>query len=249
MNLNNKVTLIDNMGSDLTVCNSARVSFNKESEWAFYDCKDEPAVYDDGSFSREVFQTCKKKLCEKDEKLIRYLASHKHWTPFAHPQITLRIKAPIPIRTQFFKHKQGFVENEQSRRYISEDPEFYEPKWRTKPTGGAKQGSDDFLCEKNPSTADLSSISYQSAIRQCIKSYHYLLDGGIAPEQARFVLPQGMYTEWYWTGSLFAYARFYNLRIDSSAQWEIREYAKKIASIIEPIYPISWKALVANENN
>ena len=206
------VELVDHMGSDLTVANAARVSF---------------------SIHKEKFE-------DKDAKLINYLAKHNHWTPFAHPQITLRIKAPISIRTQCFKHKQGFVENEVSRRYVATEPEFYEPTWRTKPTGGAKQGSEDFMVREG---AAISSISYGRAINQCLKSYNYLLKRGVAPEQARFVLPQGMYTEWYWTGSLAAYARVYKLRIDTHAQWEVQEYAKAIGEIIEPFFPVSWSAL------
>jgi thymidylate synthase (FAD) len=169
--------------------------------------------------------------------LIRYLAKNNHWTPFAHPQITLRIKAPISIRTQFFKHKQGFVENEVSRRYISDKPEFYKPHWRSKPENGAKQGSEDFM--EQPS-AQIATIQYRRLMNHALKTYDSLLKRGVAPEQARFVLPQGMYTEWYWTGSLFAYARFYKLRIHEHAQWEIRQYAEEISNIIKPLYPISW---------
>ena len=208
------VELVDHMGSDLTVANAARVSFSQH--------KDE--------------------LDGKDEKLIGYLAKHNHWTPFAHPQITLRVKAPISIRTQLYKSKQGLVENEVSRRYVSTEPEFYEPRWRSKPTDGAKQGSDDFMITEN---AAISSISYGRAINQCMKSYNYLLDRGVAPEQARFVLPQGMYTEWYWTGSLAAYARVCKLRTDSHAQWEVQEYAKGISNIIRSLFPVSWKCLTS----
>jgi len=206
------VELVDSMGSDLTVVNAARVSF---------------------STHKEEFE-------DKDEKLIKYLATHNHWTPFAHPQIMLRVKAPVSIRTQLYKHKIGMVENEVSRRYVSIEPEIYNPQWRTKPTGGAKQGSEDFMVREG---AAISSISYARAINQCLKSYHYLLKRGVAPEQARFVLPQGMYTEFYWTGSLAAYARIYKLRIDPHAQWEVGEYAKAIGEIIEPLFPVSWVAL------
>jgi len=177
-------------------------------------------------------------LSVKDQKLIRYLAKHNHWTPFAHPQITLRIKAPISVRTQFFKHKQGFVENEISRRYVSFEPDFYRPTWRGKPTNGAKQGSEDFI-QVAPNTSSL----YDQAIAAAMYAYNTLLEDGVAPEQARFVLPQGMYTEWYWTGSLAAYARFYSQRIDIHAQWEIRQYAEKIGKIISPLFPVSWKEL------
>ena len=204
------VELVEHMGNDLTVVNAARVYFANHKE----------------------------KFEDKDVGLIKYLAEHGHWTPFAHPQITLRIKAPVSIRTQFFKHKQGFVENEISRRYVSFEPEFYHPEWRGKPTGTAKQGSEDFI-EVDRGT----EIGYNNALRTCIFAYNQLIEKGVAPEQARFVLPQGMYTEWYWTGSLAAYARFYEQRIDDHAQWEIREYAKHIGKIVLGLFPISWKHL------
>ena len=229
------VELMDHMGSDLTVCNAARVSFNKESEWgldfdAIARLKSCPYDKDDVRM-----------LKEKDEKLIRYLAKHNHWTPFAHPQITLRVKAPVSIRTQFFKHKQGFVENEISRRYVSYEPEFYSPTWRGKPTDGAKQGSEDFITEET--RTNLYDAIYRESYETAVHVYNTLIEKGIAPEQARFVLPQGMYTEWYWTGSLAAYARFYKQRKDDHAQWEIREYANAVGKIIEPYFPVSWKHL------
>ena len=231
------VDLVDCMGSDLTVCNAARVSFANETEWGVDEAAKKRLEDSGYHFSNE----CIKKLKEKDKKLIKYLAKHSHWTPFAHPQITLRIKAPISIRTQFFKHKQGFVENEISRRYVTFDPEFYTPAWRGKPTSGAKQGSEDFLEREDVAISD---ISYNRAVKECMKSYDYLIKRGIAPEQARFVLPQGMYTEWYWTGSLAAYARFYKQRSEEHAQWEIREYANAIGTLLSPLFPVSWKALI-----
>lgn len=223
------VELVDYMGSDLTVVNAARVSFNKESDW------DSEQHW---SGSRE------RKLSVKDSKLIRYLAEHNHWTPFAHPQITLRIKAPISIRTQLFKHKVGFTENEISRRYVSFEPDLYYPYFRGKPTNGAKQGSDDFISD--PKTKEVVDKKYREAAEKCIDIYDELLEAGVAPEQARFVLPQGVYTEWWWTGSLSAYARVYKQRIDSHAQWEVREYAKAIGEIIEPLFPESWTVLTGN---
>ena len=232
------VDLVDCMGSDLTVCNAARVSFDSESEWGIDESAKKRLEESGSHFSNE----CIKQLKEKDVKLIKYLATHNHWTPFAHPQITLRVKAPVSIRTQLYKSKQGLVENEVSRRYVSTEPEFYEPRWRSKSTNGAKQGSDDFMVTED---AAVSSCSYNRAINQCMKSYNYLLRCGVAPEQARFVLPQGMYTEWYWTGSLAAFARVYKLRIDSHAQWEVQEYAKAIGEIIEPLFPVSWKCLTS----
>ena len=207
------VQYVSHMGDDLTVANAARVSFNKVSE----------------------------EFVDKDTKLIKYLAKHNHWTPFAHPQITLRMKAPISIRTQLFKHKQGFVENEISRRYVSDEPEIYNPRWRTSPTNGAKQGSEDFL--KYGETWDMCGAIYDIAIKSSVFSYNMLIEKGIAPEQARFVLPQGTYTEWWWTGSLAAYARVCKLRSDSHAQWEVQQYSKAISTIVRPLFPVSWDAL------
>ena len=211
------------MGDDLTVVNVARVSFNKESEWGEFDANGNGI------------------LSERDEKLIRYLAKHKHWTPFAHPQISLRIKAPIFIRTQLFKHKVGFVENEVSRRYVSDPPTVYYPRWRGKPTNGAKQGSEDFM----PIDEEYNTVNrhYEFTVKEALQTYDELLKRGVAPEQARSVLPQGTYTEWWWTGSLSAFARVYHQRIDSHAQWEVRQYAEAIAKIIQPLFPVSWKTL------
>ena len=230
---NGHVHLVDHMGSDLTVVNAARVSFDNESEWA----------EDDGD---------EWVLNDRDEKLIRYLAKHNHWTPFAHPQITLRIKAPVSIRTQFFKHKQGFVENEISRRYVDETPEFYHPKWRHRPDGNAKQGSDGWLecIDGGGETSGGFSThalyrSYQFHMKSSMNLYQELIESNVAPEQARFCLPQAMYTEWFWTGSLAAYARFYKQRIDDHAQWEIQQYADAVGKIINPLFPVSWKELTA----
>jgi thymidylate synthase (FAD) len=213
------------MGSDLTIVNAARVSFNKESAW---------------DTDREGNQ----QLSDKDFKLIRYLAEHQHWTPFAHPQITLRIKAPISIRTQFFKHKIGFVENEISRRYVSYEPDVYQPFWRGKPVGGAKQGSEEFI--KDEKFKNIFEKKYKDVTQSAIEAYNYMIDNGVAPEQARFILPQGAYTEWWWTGSLSAYARVYSQRIDPHAQWEIREYSKAIDVLIRPLFPESWDVLTSN---
>jgi thymidylate synthase (FAD) len=207
------VQYVSHMGNDLTVVNAARVSFHKESA----------------------------EFGGKDEKLISYLAKHNHWTPFAHPQITLRIKAPISIRTQLFKHKQGFVENEVSRRYVVEEPEVYLPRWRTAPTDGAKQGSSGQM-EINDDY-NTCNRAYMLVIEEAMHTYNMLLERGVAPEQARFVLPQGTYTEWWWTGSLAAYARVCKLRSDSHAQWEVREYSNGIGMIIRNLFPVSWAAL------
>jgi thymidylate synthase (FAD) len=224
------VEYVDHLGNDLTVVNAARVSFNKESDW---DSEPNWTGYR------------KQKLSDRDRKLIKYLATHKHWTPFAHPQITLRIKAPIFVRTQLFKHKVGFTENEVSRRYVSDPPTVYMPRWRGKPINGAKQGSEDFM----PIDEDYNTVNrhYEMTVKEALLTYDELLKRGVAPEQARAVLPQGTYTEWWWTGSLSAYARVFSQRSDPHAQWECRQYAEGIHTIIQPLFPHSWAALTGKE--
>ena len=208
-----KAEYVDHLGTDRTVANAARVSFDKHHDM----------------------------LEESDLKLIKYLASHNHWTPFAHPQIQLRMTAPVFVRTQCFKHKQGFVENEVSRRYVDDDPVFYSPSsWRSRPVDGAKQGSGhDPLEEDQP----YFNSNYQDFIADALDMYKYLIEMGVAPEQARMVLPQSMCTSWYWTGSLSAYARFYKQRTDPHAQKEIQDLAVMVGEIIEPLFPYSWAAL------
>lgn len=163
-----------------------------------------------------------------------------HWTPFAHTAISLRMKAPIPIRTQCFKHKQGLVENEESRRYISSTPEIFIPEFRMKPEGSIKQGSGGL----HPDNAMWQEL-YSSSVGTALATYNRMLKAGIAPEQARMVLPQGAMVNWVWTGNLLAFANFYNKRSDSHAQGEIQELAALVKEIIEPLFPVSWKALTA----
>jgi thymidylate synthase (FAD) len=231
------VQYVSHMGDDLTVVNAARVSFNKQSDWEL-DQEAKTRLDETNSF---YWEEDLYRIGEKDKKLIKYLAEHNHWTPFAHPQITLRIRAPISIRTQFFKHKQGFVENEISRRYVIDEPEIYNPQWRSKPSNGAKQGSDDFIL--NEDKLAICDSFYKTVASESIKVYNRLIENGVAPEQARFVLPQGTYTEWWWTGSLAAYARVCKQRSDPHAQWEIREYASAIKEMIAPLFPVSWDYL------
>lgn len=209
-----KAEYVNHMGDDLMVANAARVSFHKHKD----------------------------QFDEADRKLLGYLAKNGHWTPFAHPQISVRVAAPVPIRTQFFKHKQGFVENEVSRRYVDDEPIYFTPtKWRKRPTNGAKQGSSDE--EFTFDEALELDYTYANALVHADMAYHKLIEMGVAPEQARFVLPQAMITEWYWTGSLAAFARFYNQRTDPHAQQEIQDLAKPIGEIIRPLFPVSWTAL------
>lgn len=231
------------MGDDLLVVDAARVSFAKES-WYIdreYIPNKEHRRYHEwlAYFDHMQLVAPEKTLSLEDYSLIHFLAEHGHWTPFAHPQITLVMQAPVPIRTQCFKHKQGFVENEESRRYIKSTPELFIPDtFRTKPDK-AKQGSGGVHPE-----SELFLDKYAEACYDNIELYEEMIAKGIAPEQARFVLPQGCEVEWYWTGSLAAFARFCKQRMDGHAQHEIRELAFQVSQLIRPHYPVSWAALL-----
>lgn len=221
-----KAEYIDHMGTDLSVVNAARVSFDKVSEW-------QEITSDNGDTACLV-------LPDADAKLIRYLAKHDHWTPFAHTAISLRMSAPVPIRTQCFKHKQGLVENEESRRYISTTPTLFVPDaFRAAPTNGAKQGSGGV----HP-LSHVWKVEYKQICEAAIDQYEYMIREGVCPEQARFVLPQGCEVQWIWTGNLYAFANFYLKRTDPHAQKEIRDLAEAVGQIIAPLYPVSWAALV-----
>lgn len=216
-----KAELVDYMGDDLSVVNAARVSFDKVSEW-------------DG------MPYGPKHLSDADTRLINYLARNNHWTPFAHTSISLRMSAPVPIRTQCFKHKQGFVENEESRRYISSRPDVFMPDvLRSAPVGNVKQGSGETHYD---STEWL--LVYKRKTKDAVDTYMEMIQDGVCPEQARFILPQGCIVNWIWTGNLASYARFYKERTYDKAQKEVQELARMVADIIKPLYPVSWAALV-----
>ena len=208
------VELIDWSGSDTTVVNAARVSFDKEV----------------GLFRPD-----------KDGKLLTYLAQHEHFTPFTHCTITVREAVPVFVARQRFKHTIGFSYNEVSRRYVDSAPEIFYPNWRKRPEGSVKQGSGDLVDKIVQEDAD---DWYCNAMDTALSAYNHLLEICIAPEQARMVLPQSMYTEYYVTGSLYAFARAYKLRSDKHAQKEIQELASFWNQIMSGLYPYSWKALI-----
>ena len=207
-----RVELIDSMGNDLTVVNAARVSMDKHHD----------------------------EFTEGDARLIAYLAKHDHWTPFAHPQATFRIEAPIFVSNQLKRHQIGFALNEVSRRYVDSEPEFYQIKWRLRPEGNIKQGSGGAAVMRQALWAE----TQRKAEKEALIAYKTLIREGAAPEQARAVLPQSMYTSWYWTGSLFAWARLGRQRLNAHAQGETRELAEQIAPHMAGLFPVSWTALV-----
>jgi len=211
-----QVTYIDHMGSDLSVVNAARVSFGKKSDWL-------PRVHNGEA----------KALSAKDCRLIMYLAKHKHKSPFNHAFATFHVKAPIFVARQLVKHEY-MPWNEISRRYVDEEPELYEaPIWRGR-SDDKKQGSEGEVKSN-------ANIFYHN--NQSLMVYKQLLDEGVAPEQARMVLPQSMMTEWYWSGSLFAFAKMCSLRCKDDTQVETRVVADAIDEEMENLYPISWEAL------
>lgn len=227
------------MGDDVRVANAARVSFAKESEWSFREVHD--FTLEPGGVSY-AFETV---LSEKDQKLIKYLATHDHFTPFTHVMITMRETVPIFVARQRFKHTIGFSYNEESRRYVSSDPTFFVPDVWRKAAENKKQGSSDETVEYSGGMS--IDLLYKAQVGACNAMYKAFIEAGVAPEQARMVLPQSMYTSYYVTGSLAAWARAYRLRIDPHAQKEIQDLAKQWDDIISgiPEMKYSWEALTA----
>ena len=189
------------------------------------------------SFARES-----KKFSDGDARLLDYLARHKHWTPFSHVMITVVEKVPIFVARQRFKHMVGFTYNEVSRRYVDDDPQFLNMfgTWRARPEGSVKQGSGGLVEDQNR----LDEI-YTDVCDTAFNSYSKALKT-VAPEQARALLPQAMMTEYYVTGSLYAFANAYNQRIDTHAQKEIQDLAKRWGEIIDPLFPVSWNVLTGD---
>ena len=261
-----KATYIDHMGTDLSVVNAAKVSFGKRSEWEVtYDC---PEFCGRNILSKQdqrliqflargctsgdwenIMQSVAECSSEEGQKivydedlegLLNYIRRMpSHWSPFAHTAITLHLKMPIFVARQIMKHTTGIEYNEVSRRYVDSEPEFYVPDvWRKK-ADNVKQGSSDESVDyaTMPSNLPAQAMEYMGEV------YQRMLEEGIAPEQARMVLPQSMYTEVIATGNLYAWANLYIQRNDSHAQKETQDLAKQIGEIIQPLYPVSWKEL------
>uniref|UniRef100_A0A6C0JP98 Thymidylate synthase n=1 Tax=viral metagenome TaxID=1070528 RepID=A0A6C0JP98_9ZZZZ len=209
------VELLEVFGDDLTVVNAARVSFAKESHY----------------------------LSGGDARLIQYLADHNHITPFFHPQARFRLKMPIFVAREWFRHQIGFARNEISRRYVDSDPEFWLPTELRERDINKKQGSKDTIISNNEYCIDMM----QKHNQQSLSLYRFLLNNKVCPEQARAVLPQCMMTEFIETGSLAAYARLYKLRTDPNAQREIQDLASSVGELLAERFPISWSALTSCE--
>lgn len=220
------VDYVDKLGTDLTVVNAARVSFDKKSDWGGIRMGSLPE--DSGVFMKA-----------EDTKLLKYLADHDHWSPFAHAQIQLRITAPIFVARQLVKHQIGLVWNEVSRRYVADEPTFFLPQvWRGQPIDGAKQGSHGEII------LTLGRITQMEVfLEDSIRLYNGLMSDGVCGEQARMFLPQNMMTSWYWTGSLYACARVCTQRLDPHAQGETRDVAKHIDAICGEHFPNAWEQL------
>lgn len=232
-----EVTLLKRMGDDLSVVNAARVSFDKESSWSFDYEKDES------------------ELPTADTKLIAYLAKHNHWSPFSHAFASFRIKAPLFVARQLGKHQVGLAWNEVSRRYVDSEPEFFLPTYWREKADSVKQGSSeakvgefkafDAYGDKYDTTPESAA---EWAAEVCLNTYKNLLTAGVCPEQARMILPQNTMTEWIWSGSLYAFARVCNLRLDSHTQRETQEVVREIYKHLRELFPVSVAALVKDEH-
>jgi thymidylate synthase (FAD) len=206
-----KVELLETFGNDLTVVNAARVSLGKHAD----------------------------EFTEKDGKLIKYLADHEHTSPFFHPQLRFRLKMPIWMAREWFRHTIGFSRNEVSRRYVDDPPTFHIPEFRTR-APGKKQGSNDDVHPDNAIYREFLG----SQVSGAMLAYQTMLNNNIPPEQARMVLPQNMMTEFIETGSLAAYARLCHLRMRPDAQAEIRGVAGQVSELVKTAFPVSWAALI-----
>ena len=225
-----EVTYISHMGDDVTVVNAARVSFGKKSK---YECTD--------------LIKGKWELKPADVKLIKYLAEHNHKSPFNHAFATFHVKAPIFVARQLQKHEY-MPWNEVSRRYVDSDPDLYYPPndvWRGR-SEDKKQGSEGEVDLKYPSSDGFLLDALIEGNEWQRKLYKDLIEAGVAPEQARMVLPQSMMTEWYWSGSLYAFAKMCSLRCADDTQLETQCVAVEIENVMLNAFPVSWKALMAN---
>lgn len=239
-----QVDYITHYGTDLSVVNAARVSFDQESDWQWELFPEFPGSED--MEERPV-------LSERDTKLIHYLAKHKHTSTFEHQGATLRLKVPIFIARQIQRHR-TFSYNEVSRRYVDTPPEFFWPDmWRQR-ADNVKQGSTSepaaYMYDPkngNELWETINEYVGDEVMGSLINMYTSMVDNGVAPEQARMILPQNMYTEFYMTGNLRNWAHFLKLRLDGHAQKEVQDVAKMVENILKPLWPVSMEALMKYE--
>lgn len=253
-----KVTYENHYLDDLAVCNFARVSFGKRSDWLYSQGGTGPVCLksEDASLIAYLARGCTSGDWDNIvadvacygpgqemelEDLLRFVKKMPtHFTPFAHPHITLHMKVPIFVARQLDKHQVGFVKSELSRRYVTDEPEFYTPELWRKAADNVKQGSSDEPIDFH----DEVTRDYTSRMKDLVLDYEILTqDYKLAPEQARMVLPQSTYTEYFLTGSLYGWANLYNQRSDSHAQKETQEVARQVKEIVEPLFPCSWREL------
>ena len=246
---------LDHLGTDLTVVNAARASFGKESDWA--DAEKRTLKTDDARLIRYLatgYRTSEwlafldkikdvvtnGSLGDLTDLLHAYKRRAQHFTPFAHPQVQIRVQIPIFLARQFVKHQVGGVWSEESRRYISDEPGVWFPdEWHSRPED-VKQGSGESL--EGYAAACANTFSTE-AVSCALTAYSGMLRAGVAPEEARIVLPLNMMTTVVWTGSLLFWARVCNQRVDSHAQLAAQELGRQIADIVRPLFPVSWKGL------
>ena len=215
MYTNPTAELLETFGDDLTVVNAARVSLGKQVS----------------------------EFTEKDAKLIKYLADHDHISPFFHPQARFRLKMPIWMAREWYRHTIGFARNEVSRRYVDSEPEFHIPEELRTRAPNKKQGSNDDVHPQNVFMRQQMKL----ACDLTLETYNTLLAKGVCPEQARMILPQNMMTEFIETGSLAAYARLVKLRTSPDAQKEIRDLAEDVSTLLQNAFPNSWNVLVQSQ--
>lgn len=239
---------VDHMGSDMRAVNAARSSFAKQKENIKPDESDTGLLryLAEGIRAKEKAELLDLMAqCTDADELYNHakrLFPQRHWVPFAHNMITLHMSAPIPIRVHCFKHKIGFVESEESRRYISCEPRIFIPDYFTLRPDDVKQGSG----EKHPRSKQWETV-YLSVTQEAVRAYNNMIADGVSPEEARMILPQGAVVNWMWTGSLFGFAAFYNQRTDPHAQRWTQDLARQVGDIIKPLYPNSWRFLTGGK--
>lgn len=242
-----KAEYVSHYLSDRDIANFARLSFDKRAEDYTEEQNNSLIRFlargmSTPDWDREIQNLSLTHDPKEVEEMVKLLKKTPiHWVPFGHPQITLRMQAPIPIRVQCFKHKIGFVESEESRRYISSTPQIHLPEYFRQKASSAKQGS----AGKHPDS-DKWIQEYKNTCYVAADTYTAMIADGVCPEQARFVLPQGAQVNWVWTGSLYAYANYCNQRLDTHAQKESQDLARIVHGIIRPLYPVAWEALTGS---